>query len=109
MIIGNHDYTFAEVNYGGLNRGVMIVINHIGANNNTENYRLGRDYNPHDLDPNWYLRQGHYRVFYRELGTAAARKLENGQQDWDHHINWPRAIHARINGLGEHAIRQDLY
>ncbi|MDE6608618.1 MAG: hypothetical protein K2K54_12835 [Lachnospiraceae bacterium] len=109
MMIGNHDYTFAEVNYGGLNRGVLIIINRIGANNNTERYRLGHEYNPHKLDSNWYLNRGNYRVFFRELGTAVARRLESGQQNWNNQINWPHAIHARINGNGYHAIRQDLY
>lgn len=109
MIIGNHDYTFAEVNYGGLNRGVLIIINHIGANNNTESYRLGHAYNPHNLDPNWYLNRRNYRIFFRELGIAVARRLEGGQQNWNNQINWPYAIHARINGNGYHAIRQDLY
>lgn len=109
MRIGNHDYTFAEVNYRGTSRGVLVIINGIGANNNTERYRLGRNYNPHDRDPNWYLNQQHYNLFYRELGIAVANRLENGQQNWHNHISWPNAIHARIHGIGYHAIREDRY
>ncbi len=109
MRIGNHDYTFAEKKYGKKGRGVLVIINGIGAKNNKEGYRLGRDYNPHDKDSNWYLKQQHYNLFYRELGIAVANRLENGQQNWNDHISWPNTIHARIHRIEYHAIREDLY
>ena len=105
--IGMHNYTFAEVNYGGKNRGLLIVINHIGAANNHHRYRLGHAYNPHNLDNNWY--SNNYNAFYLQLGTAVANYLENHQQQWNQLINWPNAIHAKIHGHGYHAIREDLY
>ena len=105
--IGNHSYTFAEVNYGGTNRGVKIIINNIGARNNAHSYRLARAYDPHNLDINWYI--NNYNVFYLELGTAVANYLERNVQQWNQSIRWPNAIHARIHHNGYHAIREDLY
>lgn len=105
--VGNHNYSYAEINYGGTNRGIKVTINDIGAKNNTNNYRLGRAYNPHNLDANWYL--NHINQFYSNLGDAIANYLENHQANWNQNINWPNAIHARIHGNGYHAIREDLY
>ena len=105
--VGNHDYSFAEINYGGLNRGINVRIRHIGARNNTCNYRLGREYNPHNLDVNWYL--NNINQFYFNLGEEIANYLENHQQNWNQNINWPNQIDVRIHHNYYHAIREDLY
>ncbi len=103
----NHQYTIYEINYGGTQRGVSVVVKNIAARNNTQNYRLGRAYDPHDLDVNWYLHN--VDNFYIELGTAVAKHLEANQQNWNQNLLWPNAIHAKIHRNGYHAIREDRY
>lgn len=103
----NHQYTIYEINYGGTQRGVGVVVKNIVARNNTQNYRLDREYNPHDLDINWYLHN--VDNFYIKLGTAVAKHLEENQQNWNQNILWPNTIHARINRIDYYAKRDDRY
>lgn len=107
-VIGNHNYSFYELSdRNTTKRGVAVTINYIGARNNTCNYWLGREYDPHDLDVDWYIKN--FNQFYFELGEAIANYLEANQSNWNQSINWPNAIHARIHKKGYHAIREDRY
>lgn len=103
--VGGHVYDFYEMNYGGTRRGIRVIINRVPLNNSMC-YILGNNYDPHCLDVNWYL--NNTAVFYRELGESIARRMESTVTDW-RHPRWINATHARINGHGYHAIREDLY
>ncbi len=103
--VGGHRYDFYEENYGGTLRGIRVIINNVERNNSMY-YRLGREYDPHRLDVNWYL--NNTRAFYLELGRSIAQRMENAVEDW-RNFRWLNATHARIHGHGYHAIREDLY
>lgn len=118
VIQNHHRYSIQEVNYGGRNRGITVIVrpdgtgngnrnrrrngnrggnNNTFARNNSAEYRLDENSNPHDLDCNWYI--DNFADFYTRLGTAVADDLEanNSPTDWTSHINWPNSIHARIH------------
>lgn len=103
--VGSHVYDFYEVHYGGTRRGIRVIINGVPSNNSMR-YRLGEDYDPHSLDVKWYL--DNTNTFYWELGSSIAQRMESTVADW-RHIRWLNATHARIHGIGYHAIREDLY
>lgn len=73
------------------------------ARNNSAQYEVDSDTNPHNLDVNWYL--DNYNAFYERFGAAVADYLEENQEDWSANINWPNTIHARIHGENYNATK----
>lgn len=73
------------------------------ARNNSAQYEVDSNTNPHNLDVNWYL--DNYNTFYERFGAAVADYLERNQENWSDNINWPNTIHARINRKNYNATK----
>lgn len=121
VIWGNHRYIIREVphRHGSRYCGFTVTVRlnnaaHAAgrgrrrnpapfARNNSAQYEVDSNTNPHNLDVNWYL--DNYNTFYERFGAAVADYLERNQENWSDNINWPNTIHARINRKNYNATK----